>query len=332
MGGKSDAPAAPDYIGQARTQAQGNLNLARAGAAANRIDQSTPYGTIKYTQGDGFDQSGYDAAMEQWRQNTAIWNDPNNYVIRRDNPTPPPPPNRNDFVINPDHWTSTIELSPQQQAQLDKQNWQNERLGWAGMNLSEQINQNMYAPMDISDIPGLIYGIGDGSTGDTWSKYSDLMMSRLNPDLDRQQAALDTKLANMGLTAGSEGWRTQQEQFGKQRNDANAQAQIAGANLAMQGAQLNNQTRQQAISERADLRGLPIKELQQIRSMAGITNPTFSQPGQQQLTAGADLLGASQSQYNAALGQVNAENAQAASNTQAGVGLASTAIMAAAFY
>lgn len=338
--GKSDAPDAPDYAGLAQQTAAGNLDLARAGASANRIDQTTPYGSITYTRGTGVDQGAYQRALDMyWAQQNdfygaardrpggteaAIQNAKNNgtYIDGM--------PQESDFVLNPDKWTSNITLDPIQQDLLNKRNYQDIYLGETGKRLSEQAIGNLGSQMNISDIPGLIYGIGDDPTGGgQWAKYSDLMMSRLNPDLDQQQAALDTKLANMGLTAGSEGWSTQQQQFGKQRNDANVAAQLAGANLALQGAQLNNTTRQQAISERADLRDLPLKELQQIRSMAGLTNPTFSQPGMQQLTAGADLSGAGQSQYGAAMNAVNAQNQQAANTTGAGIGLLAAA---ASFY
>lgn len=54
--GKSSPPA-PDYKGAAAETAAGNLEAARATAAANRVNQVTPYGNLTYThdpsQGDG---------------------------------------------------------------------------------------------------------------------------------------------------------------------------------------------------------------------------------------------------------------------------------------
>jgi hypothetical protein len=47
--GKSDPPPAPDYIGAARETAAGNLESARATAAANRVNQVTPYGNLTYS-------------------------------------------------------------------------------------------------------------------------------------------------------------------------------------------------------------------------------------------------------------------------------------------
>jgi len=47
--GKSDPPPAPDYLGAARETAAGNLEAARATAAANRVNQVTPYGNLTYS-------------------------------------------------------------------------------------------------------------------------------------------------------------------------------------------------------------------------------------------------------------------------------------------
>ena len=47
--GKSSPPP-PDYSGAARETAAGNLDAARAAAAANRVDQDTPYGSFIYSK------------------------------------------------------------------------------------------------------------------------------------------------------------------------------------------------------------------------------------------------------------------------------------------
>jgi hypothetical protein len=46
--GEPDVPATPDYRGAAQQTAQGNLDAARQATAANRVNQVTPYGTLKY--------------------------------------------------------------------------------------------------------------------------------------------------------------------------------------------------------------------------------------------------------------------------------------------
>jgi hypothetical protein len=48
FGKPPSAPAAPDYRGAAQETASGNLDAARAAAAANRVNQVTPYGNLNY--------------------------------------------------------------------------------------------------------------------------------------------------------------------------------------------------------------------------------------------------------------------------------------------
>lgn len=55
--GKQSAPAAPDYTGAAQATAQGNLQAAQTAAAANRVNQVTPYGSLTYSE-SGKDSQG----------------------------------------------------------------------------------------------------------------------------------------------------------------------------------------------------------------------------------------------------------------------------------
>ena len=48
--GSPATPATPDYTAAAKATAQGNLDAARAAAAANRVNQITPYGNLSYQQ------------------------------------------------------------------------------------------------------------------------------------------------------------------------------------------------------------------------------------------------------------------------------------------
>jgi len=57
LGPAPQAPAAPDYTQAAQATAAGNLDAARAAAAANRVNQVTPYGNLDYSQ-NGVDQYG----------------------------------------------------------------------------------------------------------------------------------------------------------------------------------------------------------------------------------------------------------------------------------
>jgi hypothetical protein len=75
--GKAKAPPAPDYIGAAKETSAGNLEAARATAAANRTNQVTPYGNLTYTANPGTDRYGntlYTATQTLSPEQQAIYN------------------------------------------------------------------------------------------------------------------------------------------------------------------------------------------------------------------------------------------------------------------
>jgi hypothetical protein len=57
FGGGSSAPATPDYTGAANATAAANLKAAQTAAAANRVNQFTPYGSLQYSEA-GTDSQG----------------------------------------------------------------------------------------------------------------------------------------------------------------------------------------------------------------------------------------------------------------------------------
>ena len=66
-GSSSSPPPAPDYTGAATATAAGNLDAARVAAAANRVNQITPYGNLTYTQ-----SNPTDPATNQWTATTSL--------------------------------------------------------------------------------------------------------------------------------------------------------------------------------------------------------------------------------------------------------------------
>ncbi|MGE6786341.1 tail fiber domain-containing protein [Ensifer adhaerens] len=87
-------------------------------------------------------------------------------------------------------------------------------------------------------------------------RYEDALMARMNPQLDRDRAALETQLSNQGLQPGSEAYNRAIDQANRQANDArfgailNAgqeQSRIVG--LAQQAASFENAAQQQAYGQ-----------------------------------------------------------------------------------
>lgn len=182
--GKSDAPAAPDYVGQAKEQAAGNLAAARIQTQANRINQVTPYGTLKYTQGDGgFDQTGYDAALSRYNsQQEQIRNNAGLQEYYGKTGQLLTNPDRNNFVTGgQDNWSSTIELSPEGRQLLDAYN--RTSLGMADLQGSamDRVRAALGKDFDTSGIPDQIYSI-DGDNG-LWNKYSRRLRRRTSASL-----------------------------------------------------------------------------------------------------------------------------------------------------
>lgn len=250
--GTPEMPQAPDYVGAAQATAQGNLQMAREAAAANRVNQVTPYGNLQYTQ------TGKDA---------------------QGNPI----------------WTATQTLSPEQQKLYQQQTGLSQSLLGAAQQGAGNID---VSGVDQSQLPS--YGINPGEN------YTDAMMRQMNPQLERDQAALNQQLANQGIALGSEAYKTAQEQQSDAANRARLQA-ITG------GMQTGLAANQQAYQQAAQNKQLPVNLINALRGGSQVQGPNYVQAPQQATTAGPDLLGAAglqgqsaMNQYNAQMGQRNA--------------------------
>src|ERR1700748_3633477 len=63
--GKSSPPPAPDFAAAAQQTSQGNLDLARSTTAANRVNYTTPFGSLTYTQPNP-------GNPDQWNANVSL--------------------------------------------------------------------------------------------------------------------------------------------------------------------------------------------------------------------------------------------------------------------
>ena len=314
LGPAPSAPAAPDYSAAARETAAGNLDAARVATAANRVNQVTPYGNLDYKQ-TGTDPYG--------------------------NPT----------------WTATTSLSDVGQQLLNNQNRTSLGLGSAINAQLGQVQDVMGQGFNPQTAP-ITTNVGQANLQTTpdyqggmagWDRANQLLMQRLQPQMDIQQKTLDAKLANQGVVAGTEAYNRAKMGLGLQQNDLLNQAQLSGLQAGntlfqqgMQGAQFGNQAQQQLLTNQlanANLGNqaqqqqfnqaltqynMPLNTLSALRTGAQVQNPTFQNAPQQATTAGADLLGAASSQYNAAMGGFNAQQAAQANMNSGLMGLGGT--------
>lgn len=200
-------------------------------------------------------------------------------------------------------WSQRIDLTPEGQALLDQQNKTSAGLAALQDNATARVAQGQQTPFDY------------GSVQDVQDQAYKSFTSRLDPQWNQRQSALQTQLANQGIAQGSEAYSNAQRDFDQGRNDAYQQANIGAINTAPQTFQLANALRSQ-----------PLNELNAIRTGAQVTNPTFNNVPQQATTAGPDLLGATQAKYNGDLSAYNAQQA-GAGNIMGGLfGLGSAAL------
>jgi len=203
-----------------------------------------------------------------------------------------------------DQWRSDISLSPTGKTLLDYQNNASLGLGNQTNQALNRVGQTLSQPFDY------------GSVQDVQDASYKAQTDRLDPQWEQRQQSTETQLVNQGLRPGTEAYDNAMRDFNYGRTDAYGQARQNAINTAPQTYQMA-----------ASLRNQPLNELNALRTGSQVTNPTFSQAPQQGQTAGPDLLGAANSQYGAAMGNYNAQQASNSNFMNGLMGLGGTAAM-----
>ena len=321
-GGGGSPPPPPDYAGAAQQTAAGNLAAARATAAANRVNQITPYGTLTYTQNrtPTFNKEAYQSALQAYNQSRSMYQPQRDEYGNITNPMDLTAPNYQDFMSNPspdEGWTATQTLSPEQKELLDIQNALSIGTGKLGQQGLGYVEKMISQPFDTSQLPSL--GINPGES------YQDAYLRRLAPSMQQNREALEQNLANQGIQLGSEAYDRAMRNFEQKQNDL-----MLGATT--QGFDVGNRARASAFGELAYQRNEPINTLNAVRSGSQVTNPQFVNPALQANVAGPDLLSAAQAQGNQAMNAYNANVASSNANTQGLYSLGGSAIMGGAMF
>jgi hypothetical protein len=209
-------------------------------------------------------------------------------------------------------WSATQKFSPEQQRLLDIQNQLSYGVGQLGTKGLEYVGQQLENPFDVSQLPSI--GINPSET------YSDAMIRRLAPQMEQSRGRLEQQLANQGIGIGTEAYDRAMRNFDQKQNDL-----LLGAQT--QGLQAGLQARQQGFNELAYRRNEPLNVLSALRTGSQVTAPSYVNSSQQATTAGPDLLGAAGMQYNAQLGDFNAQQAAQSNFNQGLMGLGGAGIM-----
>lgn len=314
-------PPTPDYKGAAIAQGQASVDAARTTGKLNNPTVISPYGTQTVTYGGGFDQAGYDKAMQAydaskkaqgdaWRRwdaggRSGAFNDPG--VIAA--------PDRNRFITgDPDQVTVNQTWAPELKELFDSGNRAKKGLSDLAVQGTDLARGVLDKSLDFSALPAR-----PGSAEDTRTKVLNAMMGRVNEDANRQERLLQSDLAARGISTNSDAYRDAMALEGRKRTDAANQAYLASGQEMTRDFQTDTQRRRDALAEMLTQRQTPINEITALMSGSQVQNP-FSTPGFAQnaqvqaapLFAAQNMLG----DYNTDL--YNARAAQAG-NLQSGL-------------
>ena len=148
------------------------------------------------------------------------------------------------------------------------------------------------------------------------------LMGRLDPYLQRDRDALETRLAGQGIQLGSEAYSRAMDDYARGANDARlgvigaaGQEQSRLFNMAAQEAALQNTGRQQSIQELMLQRRAPIDEISALMSGSQVQAPQFVNTPQMNVPA-PDIMGAAYASNAAANQNYQAQLAAQAARNQ----------------
>lgn len=310
-------PPAPDYAAAAKEQGEANVDAARVSARLNNPNVVNPYGTQTTTFGGTFDQTGYDQAMQAYKNALGQYqSDMSAYQNREDAGQPysgiaqPIAPERKSFQSgDTDIPTLTQTFSPEQQKLYEQSTKVKDLLGMLGIQGAESLQGVIGKNLDFSGMP-----TAPGSAEDTRRKVIDSMMSRVNEDLGQREESVNSDLIARGIVPGTKAYEREMTRIDRTRTDALQQAQLAAGQEASRDFGLDTQRRKDAIAELLSQRQVPLNEINALMSGSQVTNP-FAVPGYaaNAQVAPAPVYGAAQAAgqygtdvYNAGVGSQNA--------------------------
>lgn len=329
--GKPSAPAPPDYAAAAKEQGVANVNSALATNYLNQANQVTPYGNLTYSYSKPADTGTVDFSGYSYNPQLGYYANGSGQAYTNTALAGKTDANGGHYLPDGTYipqTTVTTTLSPEQQKLYDQQTSIGTQLNDLAARGIGYVDQASSKPIDQSTLPSL-------NTGLTLSpdavalrdKITDAYMQRLQPMLDQQRSAMDTKLANQGITVGSQAWNADQDSFNRGLNDQRMAALLAGDqeqqnqfNRGLASATFGNQARQQAIQEADYFKNQPLNMLNALRSGNQVSMPQFSNWSGGASVQAAPSYQATADSYQAALDKYKTE--MSASNALLG-GLAS---------
>jgi hypothetical protein len=289
-------PPAPDPKETAAAQATANVETAIAQAHLNRVNETTPFGTVTYspsgeiiTVGTGSDAQDVEG------------------------------------------YNRTTTLSPAQQELYDTSQAMSKGLYGLG---NEQIGRIRDAVADPFTFEGMPDAPSINDFQLESDRVADAMYGRstryMDPHWDQEMRRLETSLINAGHARGDEGYNRAMDDLYRMKDRAYEQARDTSV-LAGRGEQsrlfgLSAAERDRAISEYASLRNQPINELAAVLGNAGGVAIPKGSPISQTGVSPTDVIGATYASYNADLARYQAQQASSGGLMSGLFGLGSAAI------
>jgi hypothetical protein len=363
-------PPAPNYIGAAQEQGTQNIKAAQTQAKLNNPNYITPYGTQTIQWGEGFNQAGYDKALEEytkkkneydlahkrWALGEEGWNQYRSAAgLAAD-------------LHNPAEWTSIIgdafglgggprgpyegefNLKPPKAVNRDAY-----VINPNQATIRQTFSPEQQAIFDQSNrIKALLGGLGEqgaislqgvvgkpidysgipafpGDAEATREQVINAMMSRVNEDTDVSRENAHSELIAAGIRPGTKAYDNRMRAIDRSYNDARNVAFMSAGQEAQRDFGMDAERRRQAITEMLAQRQVPINEITALMSGSQVQNP-FAVGGYQ---GGNQVAPAPTFAGMNALSNYNTDlynaGAAGAANQQAGaMGLGSAALIAGA--
>ena len=310
--GKPKAPAPPDYAAAAKEQGVANVNSALATNYLNQANQVTPYGNLTYSYSKPADTGSVDFSGYSYNPELGYYANSTGQAYTNTSLAGKVDANGGHYLPDGTYipqTTVTTTLSPEQQKLYDQQTNIGTQLNDLAARGIGYVDQASSKPIDQSTLPSLNTGLALSPDAVALrDKITNAYMQRLQPMLDQQRSAMDTKLANQGITMGSQAWGADQDSFNRGLNDQRIAALLAGDqeqqnqfNRGLTSATFGNQARQQAIQEADYFKNQPLNMLNALRSGNQVNMPQFSNWSGGAAIQAAPIYQATADQYQAAL-------------------------------
>lgn len=307
-GGKGyKPPPAPDPYKVAAAQQSMNVNTALAQSALNQVEEVTPFGRSYYeptgdvrTFGDsGESTGGFGLTSEQARSRGFIGNLMGAFGSKMGGRGS----GGQSFSIPT--MRRVTELSPEQRRIYEAEAGLTGDFFELGRGYIGRVAEGLEDPFTFEGLPEAPEASEEARQQVIDALYGQYT-SRIDPEMEQRRRALEQRLANQGISIGSDAWGSEMDRFSRGRNDAYTsalnQAVTSGGAEQSRLFGLQQSARERAIQERAYLRDRPINEITALTSGRGMTMPQFS-PTPQGTINPADYQGAA---YNSYAGQLKA--------------------------